>query len=107
MPLVSADAPHLVLLEDDPAQTLWVQQIVSSAGYRCSSVSSGESLLAGGLHRHCALLLVDWQLPGISGRDVVRHIRQDDPTLPIMLVTSRSLEEDILNGLAAGADDYA
>lgn len=103
---MSVDATHIVLLEDDPAQTLWVQQILSGARYRCSPVSSGESLLAGNLHRQCALLLVDWELPGISGRDVVRQIRRDDPALPIMFVTSRSLEEDIISGLAAGADDY-
>lgn len=103
---MSVDTAHIVLLEDDPAQTLWVQQILSGGKYRCSAVSSGEGLLAGDLYRHCALLLVDWELPGISGRDVVELIRRDDPALPIMFVTSRSLEEDIISGLSAGADDY-
>lgn len=103
---MSVDAAHIVLLEDDPAQTLWVQQILGGARYRCSAVPSGESLLAAGLHRQCALLLVDWELPGMSGRDVVEYIRRDDPALPLMFVTSRSLEEDIISGLAAGADDY-
>lgn len=103
---MSIDAAHIVLLEDDPAQALWVEQILGGARYRCSAVPSGERLLAAGLHRQCALLLVDWELPGMSGRDVVEHIRRDDPVLPLMFVTSRSLEEDIISGLAAGADDY-
>jgi two-component system phosphate regulon response regulator PhoB len=96
----------IVLVEDDPAQSLWVQQILAGGGHRLHSVDSGEALLAAGLHQQCQLLLVDWELPGMSGYDIVRHIRQHNDVLPIMFVTSRSLEEDIVSGLAAGANDY-
>nr|MBF0683516.1 response regulator transcription factor [Pseudomonas sp.] len=53
------------------------------------------------------LLLLDWEMPDINGLDVLRWVRSNrGQTLPIMLLTSRTREEDLVVGLEAGADDY-
>lgn len=97
---------QIASLEDDPAQSLLIREIFLAAGYDCTTFSCGEALLDDQQYRQFTMLVIDWELPGISGYEVVRLIRQHDVRLPILFLTSRSLEEDIVNGLEAGADDY-
>lgn len=53
------------------------------------------------------MLVIDWQVPDLSGAEVLRWAREKlPPTLPVLFMTSRSGEDDIVSGLAAGADDY-
>ena len=53
------------------------------------------------------MLVIDWQVPDLSGAEVLRWAREKlPPTLPVLFMTSRSGEDDIVAGLAAGADDY-
>src|SRR5690606_11796247 len=53
------------------------------------------------------LLLIDWELPDIAGIDIVRWVRANlGYAIPVMFVTSRTQEEDLVAGLRAGADDY-
>ena len=54
------------------------------------------------------VVLVDWQMPGVSGLELCRFLREqfDEVTLPILMVTSRGAREDFAEGLAAGANDY-
>ena len=53
------------------------------------------------------MLIIDWQVPDLSGADVLRWAREKLPAvLPVLFMTSRSGEDDIVAGLAAGADDY-
>jgi DNA-binding response OmpR family regulator len=52
------------------------------------------------------LLLLDWNLPGVSGLDLLRELRQNNSTLPVIFLTGNDQEQDIVTGLQAGADDY-
>jgi len=53
------------------------------------------------------MLVLDWQVPDLSGPEVLRWVRDKLPkTIPVLFITSRSGEDDIVEGLAAGADDY-
>ncbi|MBF5043911.1 response regulator [Aggregicoccus sp. 17bor-14] len=54
------------------------------------------------------LLLLDWQLPGVSGLEALRFVREqyDEVALPVLMITSRGAREDVREGLAAGANDY-
>jgi two-component system phosphate regulon response regulator PhoB len=54
------------------------------------------------------LLLVDWMMPGVSGVDFIKRLRKDDlyKTLPIIMLTARVQESDMVKGLDVGADDY-
>ncbi|NYT58450.1 response regulator transcription factor [Alcaligenaceae bacterium] len=99
---------NIASAEDDLAQGQLLQEILVSAGHQCTVFPTGNALLAA-LQRETPydLLLIDWELPDINGLDIVRWIRGKlGYTIPVMLVTNRSLEEDLVEGLQAGADDY-
>lgn len=105
----TADHPPLIaLLEDDPTQSAWLQQILLSAGFGCHAYDNGNDLLATLRTSDVfQLLLLDWELPGISGMEVLRWVRANLPSNPpIIFVTSRTLESDLVEGLDAGANDY-
>ncbi|MGO4332780.1 response regulator transcription factor [Cupriavidus sp. 2TAF22] len=94
-------------VEDDKSQAELIQQILNSAGHQCECFASGGSFLRALREKSFDLLVVDWQLPDTSGFEVVTWVRQNSGrNPPILFLTSRSLEEDIVAGLGAGADDY-
>lgn len=94
-------------LEDDLDQAHQIQQLLQAAGYECQSFQTSQDLLAALRDETFDLILVDWHVPDMDGDDVVRYLRvRHGLSLPIIFVTSRSLEEDLVNGLNAGADDY-
>lgn len=98
---------NIASVEDDPSQAELIQQILIDAGHECDSFSGGKAFLRAMRERAYDLLVMDWQLPDISGYEVVTHVRQQSGQYPpILFLTSRSLEEDIVTGLAGGADDY-
>lgn len=95
-------------LEDDPTQASLIRKLLADAGYGCTSFESGKEMLTVlQKSRTFDLLLIDWEVPDISGIDVVRWVRGNiGQDLPIMFVTNRTLESDLVEGLQAGADDY-
>ncbi|MGB6008728.1 diguanylate cyclase [Castellaniella sp.] len=100
--------PLIALLEDDPTQSAWLQQILLPAGFGCRAFDNGNDLLATLRTSDVfQLLLLDWELPGISGMEVLRWVRANLPSNPpVIFVTSRTLESDLVEGLDAGANDY-
>ncbi len=99
---------NIASLEDDPAQAQLIHYTLVGNGHNCTVFNQGKDLLAA-LSRSPAfdLLLLDWQIPDINGIDVVRWVRANlGYTIPVMFLTSRTLEEDLVAGLQAGADDY-
>ncbi len=99
---------HIVSLDDDYTQRRLIHSILTDAGYKCSLYDSGHDLLADLSRPHpYNLLLLDWKLPDISGLETLRRIRSAfGNMLPIIFVTSRVEEADLVLGLQAGADDY-
>jgi len=99
---------HIALLEDDPSQAELLQSILLAAGHRCTLFRAGRPLMAELVREHgFDMLLLDWEIPDISGLDVLRWARDNfGQAMPIMFVTSRTEEEDLVVGLQAGADDY-
>jgi len=95
-------------LEDIPEQAQLIQQVLAGAGHSCTIFSTGKALLAVlQKQQPFDLLLIDWEIPDITGLEVVRWIRVHiGYDVPVMFVTSRTLEEDLVTGLQAGADDY-
>lgn len=94
-------------LEDDLDQARRIQQVLTSAGYSCTSYLQSRDLLAALRIEHFDLVLLDWHLPDIDGDDVVRWLRTNiGPRIPVIFLTNRSSEEDLVEGLRAGADDY-
>jgi DNA-binding response OmpR family regulator len=95
-------------LEDDLVQAELIARILTEAGYEGRSFHQGKDLLAALAKPHnFGLLLLDWELPDVSGLDVLRWVRTTlGHALPVIFLTSRTQEEDLVTGLQAGADDY-
>ncbi|WP_129794524.1 response regulator transcription factor [Sphingosinicella sp. CPCC 101087] len=95
------------ILEDDPALADQLQKLLSTAGHSSFVFHSGQKLI-GFLSRETVdILLLDWNVPDVSGLDVIRWSRQHVTRHPpIVVLTSRTAEEDIVAALKAGADDY-
>lgn len=98
---------RIAVLDDDRSQTELVCQVLSAAGHTCHPFLSGKEMLNQLRRESFDMLIIDWQVPDLSGADVLRWAREKLPQdLPVMFMTSRSGEDDIVAGLAAGADDY-
>lgn len=99
---------NIASLEDDTDQAALIRHILTDAGHKCTTFALGKQLLD--LLRKQQpfdLVLIDWEIPDITGIEVVRWIRTHiGYDLPLMFVTSRVLEKDLVAGLQAGADDY-
>jgi DNA-binding response OmpR family regulator len=98
---------RIAVLDDDHSQTDLVCQVLTSAGHTCHSFDSGREMLNRLRRESYDMLIIHWQVPDISGSEVLRWARERLPAnLPVLFMTSRSGEDDIVAGLAAGADDY-
>lgn len=94
-------------LEDDLDQARRIQQVLTAAGYACTSYHQSRDLLAALRTEPYDLVLLDWHLPDIDGDDVVRWLRTHiGARIPVIFLTNRSAEDDLVEGLRAGADDY-
>ncbi len=96
----------MLIVEDDPAIRRGLELNFQVEGFQTFSAGTGElglELLA----RHAIdAVLLDILLPGISGLDVCREVRTAGNTVPIVLVSARGAEADVVRGLEEGADDY-
>lgn len=98
---------RIALLEDDAAQAATVKAVVAAGGHAATLFADGDALVRALSRETFDLLLLDWMVPGKSGVEVVRWARRHlPPGLPVLMLTSRSTGEDIIEGLEAGADDY-
>ena len=98
---------RLAVLDDDRTQTDLVCQVLTASGHTCHPFQSGKEMLNQLRRESFDMLIIDWQVPDLSGADVLRWAREKlPPALPVLFMTSRSGEDDIVAGLAAGADDY-
>lgn len=98
---------RLAALDDDVSQLDLIQRSVRAIGYECQLFERGQALLRELRRDSFDLLIVDWQLPDIAGPDVVRWVREHhEHAMPILFLTNRSEERDVVEGLGCGADDY-
>lgn len=94
-------------VEDDKDHAELIRDIVESAGYECVSFSNGGSLMRGLRDRSFDLFVLDWQLPDINGDELVSWVRQKvGQQPPVIFLTNRSLEDNVIAALKAGADDF-
>ena len=98
---------RIAALDDDTLQLELFTQILEEMGHVCHTYTTGSALLKALRRETFDLLLVDWQLPDTSGPEVVGWVREHVGTaVPILMVTNRQEERDIVEGLACGADDF-
>lgn len=98
---------RIALLEDDPDQAAILQTWLEGGGHGCRAFGLGKEFIAGIQEEPFGLYIIDWELPDISGLDVLDWIRQKRGwTTPVLFVTVRDSEEDVVRALEHGADDY-
>ena len=97
---------QILIVEDDDTIAQSLARALSSQGYVATTVGTGDSALHHLDVARVDLVLLDLGLPDMDGIDVCRAIRRRDTTIPIVLLTARQEEIDIVVGLDAGAVDY-
>lgn len=95
----------ILLVEDDPSVRTGLELALSRQGHTVTSYDNGEDALAHIRSRRPEIAVLDVMLPGIDGVEVCRRIRRMDQ-LPVILLTARGDDLDVVVGLEAGADDY-
>jgi two-component system response regulator RegX3 len=104
---VAAEAKLRVLVVEDEASLRGaLLDALAARGFETASAADGEAGLRAGLDGGVDLAILDVMLPRRSGFDVCAALRASRPHLPILLLTARGAEEDVLRGFRAGADDY-
>ena len=106
MSATPARVPRVILAEDDPDISTPLLRALRREGYEVRHVVDGRSALAGGLSGTADLLVLDLGLPDLDGLDVCRTLRRRGADLPVLVLTARASEPDLVLGLDAGADDY-
>lgn len=96
---------RLLIAEDDPEIAMLERDYLEMEGYEVTVVDNGQQAVTEALNGDYSLLLLDLMLPGCSGYDVCRLIR-DRIDVPILMVTARTESVDKIRGLGLGADDY-
>lgn len=98
---------RIALIEDDLDIGEVMKQWIESGGHTCRHFTNGMSVWHE-LPRECFdLFLIDWQLPDITGDEVLRYLRETAKhCAPVIFVTSHDSEEDIVTALRWGCDDY-
>lgn len=98
---------RIAILEDDPSQTELLSHWFKCAGHHPHLFDRGAGLLRALEHETFDVLLLDWNVPEMSGIDVLRHLRQRlQSAVPVMFSTARVREEDVVRALHEGADGY-
>ena len=104
---MSAEAKLPVLVvEDEASIRSGLCDVLAFHGYAPEGVERGDDGLRAALRNQHALVILDVMLPGLSGFDVCRALRAQLPRMPVLMLTARGAESDVLTGFSAGADDY-
>jgi two-component system, OmpR family, KDP operon response regulator KdpE len=104
---MSTVAPQRALVVDDePAIRRFLRTSLRAEGYDLVEAETGEAALAEIRRRPPDLVMLDLGLPGISGLDVIRQLREEGSAVPIIVLTSRTDEAGKVEALDLGADDY-
>lgn len=97
---------RILVAEDDPAILLGLKDLLSSEGYSVITATTGLQALTIYREQKPDLILLDIMMPGKSGYDVLKEIRHQDTSVPILMLTAKGQEVDKVVGLELGADDY-
>lgn len=98
----------ILIVEDEENIRELIKYNLEKEGYRTSCAGTGEEALAETRRRRPDLIVLDLMLPGVNGLDVCRKLKQDEKTreIPILMVTARNEDSDVVLGLELGAEDY-
>ncbi len=101
-----AQKAKLLVVEDEAAIRSGLVDVFVYHGYAVDTAETGDDGLRKSLSGHYDLILLDVMLPGVDGFEICNRIRQQDRQQPVIMLTAKSSDEDIVQGLTLGADDY-
>jgi DNA-binding response OmpR family regulator len=97
---------RILLVEDERKVASFIARALKENTYAVDIAETGEKALEMGTDVHYDAILLDVRLPGMSGIEVCRELRQRGVESPVLILTARGLTEQKVEGLDAGADDY-
>ena len=100
------DKTRILVVEDEESIRGGLCDLLAFHGHAPVAAVDGDEGLAKGLAERFDLVLLDVMMPGLDGFEVCRRLRQSRPRLPILMLTAKGAEDDVVMGLRAGADDY-
>jgi len=106
---LNSSAPKILIAEDDPVSREVLKENLSQWGFNAIVTTNGQEALDAFMNYDGPLLgIIDWMMPGISGVDVCRQIKQkaESGSSYLILLTAKTQRTDVAEGLEAGADDY-
>jgi len=101
-----AQKSRLLIVEDEAAIRTGLVDVFVYHGYEVDTAAHGDDGLRKALTGQYDLILLDVMLPGTDGFEICNRIRQQDRQQPVIMLTAKSSDEDIVQGLTLGADDY-
>ncbi len=96
----------VLIIEDDPTMLIGLRDNFEFKGYKVVTAADGERGLKAALNAKPDLIILDIMLPKINGYEICRLIREQKLTMPIIMLTAKGEESDVVLGLNLGADDY-
>lgn len=105
---MSASSPLVLVVEDEPAQREVLSYNLRAQGFGVVAAADGEQALLAVAEETPDLVILDWMLPKVSGIEVCRRLkaRQETRAVPVIMLSARVEESDLVRGLETGADDY-
>ncbi|ARP95545.1 response regulator transcription factor [Bordetella genomosp. 13] len=97
---------RVLVIEDDTTLGHALQEFLSDQGYAVDWLTEGDTVQGAMVGQSYELILLDLNLPGVGGLEVLRQLRQDGNQVPVLILTARDGLDDRVAGLDAGADDY-
>lgn len=96
----------ILVIEDEPTLARLLTYNLTQEGYDTTVVDNGAEGLQTALQRTFDLIVLDIMLPGMNGFEVLNRLRQNGVATPVIILTARNAEEEVVQGLKHGADDY-
>jgi two-component system response regulator ArlR len=96
----------ILVIEDEVGISNFLSQGLEEEGYSVEVANDGLKGLEKAITKTVDLILLDWMLPGLSGLEVCKKIREKNQTVPIIFLTAKDTIQETIEGLKAGANDY-
>ena len=106
--MAPAAAASILVVEDEPTTKALIQYKLKNSGYAVHSVSDGTEGLAYLEHEVPDLIILDLMMPVMSGKEFLIELRrkEENNDIPVIILTAKTMEKDVLEGLSLGADDF-
>lgn len=96
----------ILVIEDEPTLAKLLSYNLTQNGYETEVIGHGAEGLQEALDHSYDLIILDLMLPGLDGFEVLKRLRQNGNKTPVIILTARNAEEEVVQGLTSGADDY-